>query len=101
MTDNKNIETATFGNGCFWCTEAVSQQLEGVEKVTGGCSGGHVENPTYEQVCDKKTGHAGSLKIEYDKNKISFDELPEVFRATQNHSSQPYCYFVINQKWIN
>ena len=58
MTGNKNIETATFGNGCFWCTEAVFQQLEGVEKVTSGYSGGHVENPTYEQVCDKKTGHA-------------------------------------------
>ena len=72
MTDIKNIETATFGNGCFWCTEAVFQQLEGVEKVTSGYSGGHVENPTYEQVCNKKTGHAESLKIDYDKNKISF-----------------------------
>ena len=70
MTDYKNIETATFGNGCFWCTEAVFQQLEGVEKVTSGYSGGHVENPTYEQVCNKKTGHAEVLKIDYDKNRI-------------------------------
>jgi peptide-methionine (S)-S-oxide reductase len=84
MTDNKNIETATFGNGCFWCTEAVFQQLEGVEKVTSGYSGGHVENPTYEQVCGKKTGHAECLKIDYDKNKISFDELLEVFWATHD-----------------
>ena len=65
MTDNKNSEIATFGNGCFWCTEAVFQQLKGVEKVTSGYSGGHVENPTYEQVCGKKTGHAEVLKIEY------------------------------------
>src|SRR6266446_7954283 len=84
MSDNKNIETATFGNGCFWCTEAVFQQLDGVEKVTSGYSGGHVENPTYEQVCDKKTGHAEVLKIDYDKTKISFDELLEVFWSTHD-----------------
>jgi peptide-methionine (S)-S-oxide reductase len=74
-----NIETATFGTGCFWCTEAIFQQLEGVIKVTSGYSGGHVVNPTYEQVCDKNTGHAECLNIEYDKTKISFDELLEVF----------------------
>lgn len=74
-----NIETATFGTGCFWCTEAIFQQLEGVIKVTSGYSGGHVVNPTYEAVCDKTTGHAECLNIEYDKNKITFDELLEVF----------------------
>ena len=74
-----NIETATFGTGCFWCTEAIFQQLEGVIKVTSGYSGGHVVNPTYEQVCDKNTGHAECLDIEYDTTKISFDELLEVF----------------------
>ncbi len=74
-----NIETATFGTGCFWCTEAVFQQLEGVLKVTSGYSGGHVVNPTYEAVCNKITGHAECLNIEYDKTKISFDELLEVF----------------------
>src|SRR4026207_609514 len=106
MTDSKNIETATFGNGCFWCTEAVFQQLNGVEKVTNGYTGGHVENPTYEQVCGKKTGHAECLKIDYDKNKISFDELLGVFRATLdpttlnrqgNDSGPPYRsgYFTI------
>lgn len=79
LTDTTNLETATFGTGCFWCTEAVFQQLEGVVRVTSGYSGGHVANPTYEQVCDKTTGHAECLNIVYDKNKISFDELLEVF----------------------
>ncbi len=78
MTDT-NIETATFGTGCFWCTEAVFQQLEGVINVTSGYSGGHIVNPTYEEVCNKTTGHAECLNIEYDKSKISFDELLEVF----------------------
>jgi peptide-methionine (S)-S-oxide reductase len=72
-------ETAIFGTGCFWCTEAVFQQLEGVTSVVSGYSGGDVANPTYEQVCGKKTGHAEVIKIEYDPSKISFDELLEVF----------------------
>jgi peptide-methionine (S)-S-oxide reductase len=76
---NKNLDTATFGTGCFWCTEAVFQQLEGVEKVTSGYSGGHVVNPTYEEVCSKTTGHAECLNIVYDSSKITFDELLEVF----------------------
>jgi len=84
MADNKNIESATFGNGCFWCTEAVFQQLKGVEKVSSGYSGGHVENPTYEQVCGKQTGHAEVLRIEYDPTVISYDELLEVFWATHD-----------------
>ncbi|MEO8412736.1 MAG: peptide-methionine (S)-S-oxide reductase MsrA [Ginsengibacter sp.] len=84
MTGDKNTEVATFGNGCFWCTEAVFQQLKGVEYVTSGYSGGHVENPTYEEVCRKETGHAEALTIEYDPSVISFDELLEVFWATQD-----------------
>src|SRR3954464_13712311 len=64
-SSNSKLATATFGTGCFWCTEAVFQQLEGVQKVTSGYSGGHVVNPTYEQVCDKTTGHAECLNIEY------------------------------------
>src|SRR5215218_6033696 len=79
MTDTNNIATATFGTGCFWCTEAIFQQLEGVIKVRSGYSGGHVADPTYEEVCEKNTGHAECLDIEYDNNKISFDELLEVF----------------------
>jgi peptide-methionine (S)-S-oxide reductase len=82
-SENKSIksglDTATFGTGCFWCTEAIFQQLEGVEKVTSGYSGGHVANPTYEEVCSKTTGHAECLNIVYDTSKISFDELLEVF----------------------
>ncbi len=77
-------ESATFANGCFWCTEAVFQQLEGVKKVSSGYTGGLVENPTYEQVCSKTTGHAEALQIEYDPEKISFDELLEVFWATHD-----------------
>ena len=72
-TTNASLDTATFGTGCFWCTEAIFQQLKGVEKVTSGYSGGHVKNPTYEEVCSKTTGHAECLSIVYDKTKISFD----------------------------
>ena len=78
------LDTATFGTGCFWCTEAIFQQLEGVEKVTSGYSGGTVANPTYEQVTDKTTGHAECLNIMYDPAKISFDELLEIFWQTHD-----------------
>lgn len=84
ISTNKKMDTATFGNGCFWCTEAVFQQLEGVEKVESGYSGGHVENPSYEEVCTKTTGHAEVLRIVYDPAKISFDELLEVFWQTHD-----------------
>ncbi|MGN6248394.1 MAG: peptide-methionine (S)-S-oxide reductase MsrA [Ginsengibacter sp.] len=84
MNENKKLETATFANGCFWCTEAVFQELKGVEKVTSGYTGGHVKNPTYEQVCSKDTGHAECLQIEYDPGQISFDELLEVFWKTHD-----------------
>ena len=84
MSDNKKLELATLANGCFWCTEAIFQQLEGVEKVSSGYTGGHVKNPTYEQVCSKTTGHAEALQIRYDPSKISFDELLEVFWGTHD-----------------
>ena len=83
-TSTPKLDTATFGTGCFWCTEAIFQQLEGVEKVTSGYSGGTVPNPTYEQVCSKITGHAECLDIMYDPAKISFDELLEVFWQTHD-----------------
>lgn len=83
-TTVKNISVATFGNGCFWCTEAVFQQLNGVEKVESGYSGGHVINPTYKQVCTGATGHAECLNISFDSTKISFAELLEVFWKTHN-----------------
>lgn len=81
---NMNTDTATFGNGCFWCTEAVFQQLNGVISATSGYSGGHVVNPSYEEVCEKKTGHAEALNIVYDPSVISFDELLEVFWQTHD-----------------
>ncbi len=84
MSNGPNLATATFANGCFWCTEAVFQELKGVEKVTSGYTGGHVENPTYEQVCNKDTGHAEALQIEYNPKEISFDELLEVFWKTHD-----------------
>jgi len=77
-------DTATFGTGCFWCTEAIFQELNGVLKVTSGYSGGHVKNPTYEQVCEKKTGHAEVCQIVYDPTVVSFDELLEVFWKTHD-----------------
>jgi peptide-methionine (S)-S-oxide reductase len=77
-------DTATFGTGCFWCTEAIFQQLEGVLKVTSGYTGGHVKNPSYEQVCEGTTGHAEVIQMIYDPAKISFDELLEVFWETHD-----------------
>ncbi len=79
MTENVKMETATFGTGCFWCTEAIFQQVEGVSKVTSGYSGGKVVNPSYKQVCTGTTGHAECLNIEYDASKVTFDELLEIF----------------------
>ncbi len=73
------IETATFGAGCYWCTEAQFQQLKGVEKVESGFSGGHVANPTYKQVCTGTTGAAEVCIISYDTSVISFDELLAAF----------------------
>jgi peptide-methionine (S)-S-oxide reductase len=72
-------DTATFGTGCFWCTEALFQQLDGVLKVTSGYTGGQVKNPTYKEVCEGNTGHAEAVEIVYDPAKISFDELLEAF----------------------
>ncbi|MFM2359874.1 MAG: hypothetical protein RLY16_1867 [Bacteroidota bacterium] len=79
-----SIDTATLGTGCFWCTEAIFQQLEGVVSVKSGYSGGHVDNPDYKAVCTGTTGHAECLQIVYEPSKISFDELLEVFWQTHN-----------------
>jgi peptide-methionine (S)-S-oxide reductase len=80
----EKYKTATFGSGCFWCTEAVFQRLKGVEKVVPGYSGGSREKPSYEQVCSGATGHAEVEQITYDPNIISFDELLEVFWQTHD-----------------
>ena len=70
---------ATFGNGCFWCTEAVFQQLKGVSGVAPGYSGGNTDNPTYKEVCTGNTGHAEVIQITYDPQQVSFEKLLEVF----------------------
>lgn len=72
-------ETATLAGGCFWCLEAVYELLRGVERVTSGYIGGSVPNPTYEQVCGGRTGHAEAVQLEFDPNQISYDEILEVF----------------------
>ena len=77
-------ETATFANGCFWCTEAIFEELDGVISATSGYTAGNTENPTYKEVCTGQTGHAECLQIVYDPAKISFDELLAVFWETHD-----------------
>jgi peptide-methionine (S)-S-oxide reductase len=77
-------ETATFANGCFWCTEAVFEELNGVISATSGYTGGQTENPTYKEICTGETGHAEALQIVFDPAKITFDELLEVFWETHD-----------------
>ncbi len=74
-----NTDTATFGTGCFWCTEAIFQRLNGVVKVVSGYSGGHVPNPSYEEVCSGKSGYAEVCRVYFDPNKISYADLLRVF----------------------
>jgi peptide-methionine (S)-S-oxide reductase len=76
---NSTTDTATFGSGCFWCTEAIFKELNGVISVMPGYSGGHTVNPTYKEVCSGETGHAECTQIIYDPSKISYDELLEIF----------------------
>lgn len=76
---DQKYELATFGNGCFWCTEAVFQRLQGVLKVESGYSGGRIPNPSYEAVCTGTTGHAEVIQVTYDPSQISYDTLLEVF----------------------
>jgi len=78
------IETATFGTGCFWCTEAIFQDLKGVHQVISGYSGGSVENPSYQQVCTGTTGHAEAVQITFDPEVISFEDLLYVFWRTHD-----------------
>jgi peptide-methionine (S)-S-oxide reductase len=83
----KKTDTATFGTGCFWCTEAVFQELKGVVKATSGYTGGNVANPSYEEVCTGTTGHAEALQIIYDPAVITYDELLEVFWEAHDPTS--------------
>jgi peptide-methionine (S)-S-oxide reductase len=77
--DLNSYQVAYFGSGCFWCVEAIYESVNGVEEVESGYAGGHIENPTYEQVCSGTTGHAETVKIYYDSTKISYHKLVEVF----------------------
>jgi len=80
----KDLELATFGNGCFWCTEAIFEQLEGVYNVEAGYAGGAVKNPSYKEVCTGNTGHAEVIRLRYDPKKISYRELLDVFFNTHD-----------------
>lgn len=83
-----NIQSAVFGGGCFWCTEAVFQRLRGVASVKPGYSGGHVPNPTYEQVSAGDTGHAEAIKIDFNPEQIAFKDLLGVFFATHDPTTK-------------
>lgn len=81
-------ERATLGGGCFWCLEAVFQQLRGITSIKSGYAGGHVANPTYEQVCGKRTGHAEVVQIEFDGTELSYAELLDVFFTTHDPTTK-------------
>lgn len=78
-SNNAALQLATFGSGCFWCTEAIFQQVDGVVKVESGYSGGKVKNPSYREICGGETGHAEVIQLTYDPLKVSFEELLEFF----------------------
>jgi peptide-methionine (S)-S-oxide reductase len=80
----KELEKATLGGGCFWCTEAVYLELKGVVDVKPGYSGGHVKNPSYKEVCNETTGHAEVVQITFDPNVVSYTEILEVFFVTHD-----------------
>ena len=80
-TNSASLETATLAGGCFWCLEAVYEQIQGVEHVVSGYAGGHIPNPSYAQVCGGDTGHAEVVQLAYDPSVISFRKLLEVFFA--------------------
>ena len=84
MSNSTNLEKSTFGNGCFWCTEAIFEKLNGVESVISGYTGGNTINPTYKEVCTGETGHAEVIQITFDSNIISYTELLEVFWQTHD-----------------
>lgn len=85
---NKRRETATLAGGCFWCTEAIFKRLKGVVSVLPGYAGGHVENPTYEQVCSGTTGHAEAVQIEFDPEQIQFEKILDIFWHTHNPTTR-------------
>ncbi|MEO2060847.1 MAG: peptide-methionine (S)-S-oxide reductase MsrA [Mesonia sp.] len=82
--NTENIKTATFANGCFWCTEAVFQRLEGVSEIVSGFTGGNIKNPPYREVVQGRTGHAEAIQLNYDETLISYEELLLVFFTTHD-----------------
>lgn len=82
--DDSKLQLATFGSGCFWCSEAIFERVKGVTAVISGYSGGKVDNPTYEDVCSGKTGHAEVIQIKFDPVVVSYDELLEIFWKTHD-----------------
>jgi peptide-methionine (S)-S-oxide reductase len=78
-TEDNQMQVATLGGGCFWCLEAVYDQLQGIEKVVSGYSGGSVPDPSYKQVCTGTTGHAEVIQVSFDPNQITFREILEIF----------------------
>lgn len=84
MTEEIKQEKCTLASGCFWCTEAVFQRLIGVQKVVSGYTGGHTENPTYDDICTGNTGHAEAVQITFDPHEIDFKTLLKVFFTTHN-----------------
>jgi peptide-methionine (S)-S-oxide reductase len=80
-------QIATLGGGCFWCLEAVYQEMEGVRKVVSGYMGGHVANPTYEQVCSGDSGHVEVTQVTFDPNTVSYDDILQVFLAIHDPTS--------------
>ena len=82
------LQTATVAGGCFWCTEAVFKQIAGVESVTSGYAGGHVEDPSYDAVCSGDTGHAECVQVESDPDVIDYEDVLTVFFATHNPTTK-------------
>lgn len=80
----KNIQTATFGGGCFWCVEAVIHRLKGVEKAVSGYTGGITKDPTYREICNGDTGHAEVIQVTFDSDIIAYDELLAIFMTTHD-----------------
>src|SRR6267142_1044919 len=78
-SSTNHTEIATFGGGCFWCTEAIFQMIPGVKSVASGYAGGTKENPTYKEVCTGTTGHAEVIQVEYDPKIVSYEKLLDTF----------------------
>ena len=78
------MQQALFGGGCFWCTEAVFLQIQGVQQVVSGYAGGHTTQPNYDDVCGGNTGHAEVILIDFDENQINYTQLLDVFFATHD-----------------